>query len=211
MKKIFISVLCSLLFISAGSQAQKKEKVILDTDMVEVFDDGIAMMMLAKAPNVDLIGVTIVIGNTWVPEATAYAIRQLESIGMTHIPVYEGIRHPLYPNRFENIQKEIALYGIGDGYIGSAGYKEPESWDSFYRERYGSEPQMKPQDMKAVNYIIEQVKKHPGEITIMAIGTCANLAVAVRMEPEIVPLIKQVIYMGGVFLSVRQYASGGRI
>ena len=42
-------------------QAQQKEKVILDTDMVEVFDDGVTMMMLAKAPNIDLLGVTVVV------------------------------------------------------------------------------------------------------------------------------------------------------
>ena len=53
---------------SERATAQKKEKVILDTDMVEVFDDGVAMMMLAKATKIDLLGVTVVIVNTWVPE-----------------------------------------------------------------------------------------------------------------------------------------------
>lgn len=53
--------------------------------------------------------------------------------------------------------------------------------------------------MKAVNFIIDEVKKSPNEITIIAIGTCVNLATAVRMAPEIIPLIKKVIYMGGSF------------
>lgn len=199
MKKLFIGVLCSMLMVCSATQAQKKEKVILDTDMVEVFDDGITMMMLVKAPNIDLLGITVVIGNTWVPEGVAYSIRQLEAIGRTDIPVVPGIRFPLYPNRSELIKDEIKLFGIGDGYLGSAGYKEPESWEAVYREKYGKAATIKPVDMKAVNFIIDQVKKNPGEITILAIGTCVNLAVAVRMAPEIVPLIKRVVYMGGSF------------
>lgn len=199
MRNLFIGMLCSFMLFCNATQAQKKEKVILDTDMVEVFDDGITMMMLAKAPNIDLLGITVVVGNTWVPEGTAYSLRQLEAIGRTDIPVSVGVRFPLHPNRMENIKKEIALFGIGDGYLGSAGYAEPESWQSVYRKRYGEEPKIKPIDMHAVNFIIENVKKNPGEITLVAIGTCVNLAVAVRMAPEIVPLIKRVVYMGGSF------------
>ncbi len=199
MKKVLTGMLCAMLLLCTAVQAQQKEKVILDTDMVEVFDDGITMMMLAKAPNINLLGITVVVGNTWVPEGTAYALRQLEAIGRTDIPVSVGIRYPLHPNRMENIKKEIELFGIGDGYLGSAGYAEPESWQSVYRNRYGEDSKMKPIDMHAVNFIIEKVKENPGEITVLAIGTCVNLAVAVRMAPEIVPLIKRVIYMGGSF------------
>ncbi|NLX67358.1 MAG: nucleoside hydrolase [Bacteroidales bacterium] len=199
MKNVITLLICCLFACGATVEAQKKQKVILDTDMVEVFDDGIAMMMLAKDSNIDLIGVTIVVGNTWVTEGTAYAIRQLESIERTDIPVIEGIRKPIYPNRFETIKNESILFGIGDGYVGSAGYEEPESWESVYRKQYEMEPSVKPLDMKAVNFIIDEVKKNPNEITILAIGTCVNLATAVRMAPEIVPLIKSVVYMGGSF------------
>ena len=199
MRKMIISSIICLMLFSATVHAQKKEKVILDTDMVEVFDDGIAMMMLANAPNIDLIGVTIVVGNTWVPEGVAFAIRQLEDIGKTNIPVIPGIRFPIFPSRFETIKNERILFGIGDAYVGAAGYDEPKSWESVYLKKYGSESKLKPLDMKAVNFIIEQVKKNPNEISIIAIGTCVNLATAVRMAPEIIPLIKKVIYMGGSF------------
>jgi len=102
MKKVFIGVICAMLLLCTAVQAQQKEKVILDTDMVEVFDDGITMMMLAKAPNIDLLGVTVVVGNTWVNEGIAYGIRQLEVIGRSDIPVVPGIRQPLYPDRVRN-------------------------------------------------------------------------------------------------------------
>mgnify|MGYP000761618066 FL=1 len=72
---VFI-LFCGVTLGWAGDD--RRQKIILDTDMVELFDDGIAMMMLAKAPDIELLGVTVVAGNTWVSEGTAYAIRQLE-------------------------------------------------------------------------------------------------------------------------------------
>ena len=177
-----------------------QEKVILDTDMVEIFDDGIAMMMLQLAPEVDLLGVTVVVGNTWMSEGTAYTLRQLEAIKATHVPVAMGLRYPLRPNRHDAMEHERKLYGIGhDIWAGSFGYPEPESWQAVYKKQYGADPAVQPIDQHAVDFIIEQVKKHPGQVTIAAIGTCGNLALAVRKAPEIVPLVKRVIYMGGSF------------
>ncbi len=194
-----IAILAAVIAVPCTASGQEKEKVILDTDMVEVFDDGIAMMMLAKAPNIELIGVTTVVGNTWVQEGTAYAIRQLEAINRTDIPVVPGIRQPIYPNRFETIKNERILFGIDNTYVGAADYPEPKSWESVYLTKYGKEPTTKPLDMKAVNFIIEQVKANPGEIIIIAIGTCVNIATAIRIAPEIVPLVKRIVYMGGSF------------
>ena len=50
-----------------------------------------------------------------------------------------------------------------------------------------------------MDFIIEEVRKHPGELTIVEIGPCSNLALAVLKAPDIVPLIKRVIFMGGSF------------
>ena len=76
-----------MLSTASHSVATAKEKVILDTDMVLLFDDGVAMMMLANHPDIELLGVTIVPGNTCVSEGTAYALRQLEALGRPDIPV----------------------------------------------------------------------------------------------------------------------------
>lgn len=89
MKKFLCAVMAAMVFcIGASAPASaadtiKKEKVILGADMVDLFDDGVAMLMLAKSPKVDLLGVGIVIGNTWVETGTASAIRQLEGIKRT--------------------------------------------------------------------------------------------------------------------------------
>ena len=80
--------LCLILLLPAVSKAvPAKQKVILDSDMVELFDDGVAMMMLANSEEIDLLGVVTVSGNVWVSEATAYALRQLEIINRPNVPV----------------------------------------------------------------------------------------------------------------------------
>ncbi|MDR2584615.1 MAG: nucleoside hydrolase [Prevotellaceae bacterium] len=195
-------IICAFfaVFLSAYAQAQTKEKVILDTDMVEIFDDGIAMMMLQNAPNIELLGVTTVIGNSWVAEGTAWALRQLEAINATHIPVAMGVTRLLHHHRYETMPLERQLYGINtDSWAGSFGYPEPESWQSVYKKEYGFEPKVSPIEQHAVDFLIEQIKKYPGEVTIAAIGTCTNLALAIRKAPEIVPLVKRIVYMGGSF------------
>ncbi len=49
----------ALLLAALCSVAGAKEKVILDSDMVVLYDDGVSMMMLAKHPDIELLGVTM--------------------------------------------------------------------------------------------------------------------------------------------------------
>ena len=185
-----------LLLVTVNSQAGAKEKVILDTDMVMLYDDGVAMMMLANHPDIELLGVTIVSGNTWVAEGTAYALRQLEALNRMDIPVAQGVRHPLRANRFETIKAEQQLFGESE-YTGCFERPEPASYLDVYHEQFGREPAIKPIGKHAVDFLIETIKANPGEVTVIAVGPCANIAIAIRLSPDIIPLIKRVVYMGG--------------
>ncbi|GAK58567.1 inosine-uridine preferring nucleoside hydrolase [Candidatus Vecturithrix granuli] len=188
---LLISVLLTIPAIA-------KEKVILDTDMVMMYDDGVAMIMLARHPEIELLGVVTVAGNTWIPEGTAYALRQLELIGRSDIPVAEGARFPLRANRYETIELERQMFGIGaSSYIGCFGRPEPASYLDVYKEKFGGEPTLKPIEQHGVNFLIETIKANPGEVTVIAIGPCTNLAMAIRLAPEIIPMVKRVVYMGG--------------
>ncbi len=201
MKGICCLMLYMLLVLAPcfPATAAQKEKVLLDTDMVEMFDDGVAMIMLANAPNIELVGVTCVSGNSWVQEGVAFALRQLEIEGKA-VPVAAGMRHPLRPQRQELFAIERQLFGMGhDTWTGALERKEPDSWRAFYRKHYGQKPSSRPVDRHAVSFIIDTVRANPNQITLAAIGPCGNLAAAVRMAPDIVPLIKRVIYMGGAF------------
>jgi len=189
----------ALLLAALCSVAGAKEKVILDSDMVVLYDDGAAMMMLAKHPDIELLGVTIVPGNTWVSEGTAYALRQLEVLKRRDIPVALGIRYPLRAGRYETLGAERKMFGYSSSYIGCFSRPEPPSYLDVYRAEFGSDPAIKPVDKHAVDFLIDTIKAHPGEVTVMPIGPCTNLAIAIRMAPEIIPLIKRVVYMGGAF------------
>jgi len=76
---------------------------------------------------------------------------------------------------------------------------EPRSYLEVYREKFGARPAIDPIEIKAVQFIIETVRSNPNEVTLLAVGPCTNIAHAVRIAPEIVPLIKRVVYMGGAF------------
>lgn len=198
MRHRLLTFLLLALLIPAGL-AYGAEKVILDTDMVEGFDDGAAMIMLARAPNIELMGVTTVAGNSWVPEGTAYAIKQLEMAGRK-IPVTSGTTRPLRPHRYENFEVERWQFGLGpNAWVGAFNHAEPASWLDVFRKRYGQEPGVSPDSRHSVEFIIQTVRKNPGQITIVVLGPVTNLALAVRQAPDIVPLVKRVIYMGGTF------------
>jgi len=189
----------TLLLLTLCSQVGAKEKVILDSDMVLLYDDGVAMMMLANHPKIDLLGVTIVPGNTWVSEGTAYALRQLEILNRTDVPVAMGIRYPLRAARYETLEVEQKMFGQSSKYVGCFARPEPASYLHVYAEKFGSRPAIKPVNAHAVTFLIETIKAHPGQITVLPIGPCTNLAIAIQMAPEIIPLIKRVVYMGGAF------------
>jgi len=184
-----------------GYDSQAKELVILDSDMVETLDDGTAMLMLAKSPDVDLRGVTIVTGNSWSKDGAAYGLRQLEAVNMADkVPLMLGENLPLRSHRVEGLATERKKYGSGkDDWIGAVAFKEPVSWQRSYEHQYGLTPSHAPNKKNAVDFLVDEVRAHPGEITIIAIGPCTNLAKAIRKDPSFAPAVKRVIYMGGSF------------
>ncbi len=53
------------------------------------------------------------------------------------------------------------------------------------------------QQQDAVDFIVSTVKANPHEVTLLVIGPATNIALAIRKSPEIVPLIKRIVYMAG--------------
>ncbi len=200
-KRLFTgAVLLALLTILPLTQAEAREKILLDADMVDAFDDGVTMLMLAADPKIELVGVTTASGNSWAQAGTASALYQLEIAGKSNIPVAMGTELPLRPQRHENMPLERKMFGIGrDIWLGSFGLSKPKSWQEFYTQNYRAKATAQPTSEDAVDFIINTIRQNPGEITIAAIGPCTNLALAIRKAPDIVPLVKRVIYMGGSF------------
>lgn len=55
----------------------------------------------------------------------------------------------------------------------------------------------KPWHANAVDFILEQVRRYPGEITLVAIGPLMNLGAAIDKDPKTFQQLKRVVLMGG--------------
>ena len=52
-------------------------------------------------------------------------------------------------------------------------------------------------DISAAQFIVETIVNNPGEITLVPVGPLTNIAPALRLEPKISQLAKEVVIMGG--------------
>ena len=58
-------------------------------------DDAIALLLALASPEVDLLGITTVAGNQTLEKTTANALKILEFVGRTEVPVAAGAPRPL--------------------------------------------------------------------------------------------------------------------
>lgn len=155
-------------------------KIIIDTD--PGIDDALAIFYALNSPELDVIGLTTIFGNVDADLTTVNALRLLEIAGRTDVPVAKGALHPLTGNY-------RGSSGLVHGHDGQANLNLPL-------------PTTQPISQSAAEFIIEQVNKAPGEITLVPIGPLTNLALALRLAPEIASKVKEVVIMGGNIFSV---------
>jgi inosine-uridine nucleoside N-ribohydrolase len=188
----------TLAMILATTAARTQEKVIVDTDFTTAGDDGQVAIMAAQlhaAHIIELLGITVVAGNEWLPQEVAEALRAVERLGIADaVGVYAGARYPLVHD-YRNLPQERALWGVGGSW-----YRRPEPPDDRLIEPFdGFARRTRARSQHAVNFIIDTVKKYPNQVTLLVIGPMTNIALAIRMSPEIVPLIKRIVFMAGAF------------
>jgi inosine-uridine nucleoside N-ribohydrolase len=171
--------------------------VILDTDCAVFNDDGAAMVMVLQRPDLaQVLGITVVPGNLWPVEGAGYMFRILDAMKNTNLPLHFGARNPLIHTR-EMAAKENKEWGP-IGYLGAFGEDEPDP-----------KPKVEHRASRknAADYIVDTILQEPGPVTILELGPMTNLAIALRLHPEIVPKIKRLIFMGG---AVHEKGSDGR-
>ena len=49
----------------------------------------------------------------------------------------------------------------------------------------------------ATDFLADVIRRHPGEITLIAVGPLQNIGDLVRKHPDVVPLVKRVVLMSG--------------
>ena len=153
-----------------------KRKIILDCDPGH--DDAVAIMMAAKHPSIDLLGITIVAGNQTLEKTTINALNVCQFLGLD-VPVYSGMSRPLVREQIiaDNIHGETGL----DGPVFAPLTKQAAQ-------------------LHAVNFIIDTIMAHDsGDITLVPTGPLTNIAMAMRLEPAIIPKIKEIVLMGGAY------------
>jgi len=183
-----------------GAPAPTAQKIIIDSDYNTMSDDGQLGVMAAQLQaqgKVQVMGISVVSGNQWLRQGVADALKSVERLGVgDRIGVYVGANYAL-DHTYADVQAELAAGAGGDGYLGAWGGPEPRTDADLKPSPDGFATHTVAQRKGAVDFIVDTVKANPGEITILAIGPLTNIALAVKQNPEIVPLIKQIIYMGG--------------
>ncbi|MCJ8056714.1 nucleoside hydrolase [Shinella curvata] len=141
-------------------------------------DDAIALVMAHRSPAIDLLGVTTTCGNAELERTTANAIRVLDFLGATDVPVAAGCARPL--------ARPLVL-GTADGPSGMDG------------SPYLPEPKRGPIAQHAVDFLAEKLAAAAEPMTVVATGPLTNIGLLVLKHPEVLSKIKELIWMGGVF------------
>lgn len=150
------------------------KRIIFDTD--PGIDDACAILLALASPELSVEGLSIVHGNCSLGQATTNALAVLELANATHIPVAKGCELPLVQPSL------LAPETHGETGLGYAKL---------------STPRVKPISQRGIDFLIEQILRSPGEITLLAIGPLTNVALAIRQEPRVVQALKEIIIMGG--------------
>ena len=153
------------------------KRVIIDTD--PGIDDAAAILMALASPELEVVALTTIFGNSSVEVCTANARMVLAAAERSDIPVYMGAGKPLLRPANEGWASHI--HG-GDG-LGGVATSSPPTGELDRRH--------------AALAIIEAVMAAPGEITVLALGRMTNLALALSLEPGLASSMAEVVVMGG--------------
>lgn len=155
-------------------------KVIFDTD--PGVDDAMALLFLARHPQVNLLGVTTVFGNAAISVTTRNALFLREAFGFD-APVAQGAGVCFDPARETGDFPDFihGANGLGDIALPDPAHLRPLDHPD------------------AVGFIIDTVRAHPGQVSIIAVGRMTNLALALARDPGIAALVRDVTIMGGAF------------
>jgi inosine-uridine nucleoside N-ribohydrolase len=171
---------CSALFLAFLIVARPSpafatpKKVIFDTDPGT--DDAMALMLALTSPELDVRAITVVPGNVTAAQGLENALRMVSLAKRCDIPIAAGAQRPLF--------QKLITAEFWHGKNGLANIELPPS-KCKVDARYGPD------------LIIEMVHASPHEITLVPVGPLTNIAMAVLKDPSIVPLVKEVVIMGG--------------
>src|SRR6266545_3826808 len=156
-------------------EADQSLKLIMDVDTG--VDDCIALLYALGAPEVELLAVTCCAGNVPQAQVEANTRSVLELCGAGGVEVGPGSLGPLVvPLR--------TATGHGPQGLGYATLPQAAA------SRAGR---------FAPDLLVEEARRRPGEIVLVATGPLTNVALAVRRDPELPQILRRLVVMGGAF------------
>jgi pyrimidine-specific ribonucleoside hydrolase len=147
--------------------------VIIDCDTG--VDDAVALICGFAAEQLDIVAITTVAGNQTLAKTSQNTLNLVEFLGYD-FKVAIGADKPIV----RELQTAEHVHGSG----GLGGVILPKAKNTFYEKT-------------AIETIMEEAKKHKGELEIVAIGPLTNIAQAILTCPSLKETIKRITLMGG--------------
>ncbi|XP_023141548.1 inosine-uridine preferring nucleoside hydrolase isoform X1 [Amphiprion ocellaris] len=167
----------TLSFSHSATGSRMSKKLLVDVDCG--VDDAQAIMLALAAPNVQLLGITCVHGNTTVENVCKNTLRVLQACNKLEvIPVFKGAAKPILGNTI-NAGGFHGHDGLGDA-------PDSNAPDLDLVQKEG-----------AVSAMIRIVNENPGEVSLVATAPLTNLALAVRLDPSLPSKLRGLYIMGG--------------
>lgn len=154
-----------------------KLKVIYDTD--PGVDDAMALLLMARHPDIEVVGIVSSFGNGSIDTTTRNALYLKQRFGLA-APVARGAAGPITGAE----PSEAPTFVHGDNGLGNIALPPITATED---------------PRPAHRLIIDLLRENPGEITVIAVGRMTNLALALAEAPEVAQLALRLVVMGGAF------------
>jgi inosine-uridine nucleoside N-ribohydrolase len=198
--------------LASGAASAQRRLVIIDQDTSGPGGTNMmSLIALLQSPQVEVLGITVVSGDAWRDDEVRHALRMLELIGRTDVPVVPGAVFPLLRTQEETRLMTAVVGQVG--WLGAWGRKPPAVGTPVGAKDVASlpvplgpydtpalaegEPHTHPLAEDAAHFLIRQVHAHPHEVTIYGAGPLTNIALAVAIDPEFAALSRGLVIMGG--------------
>ncbi len=152
-----------------------QKHVVFDTD--PGIDDAMALLYLNACENIDLVGITTILGNADIEQCTRNALI-LRDMFDVDAPVYQGSARHINGS----LPDDYPDFVHGTDGLGDVGLPPVRS---------------QVEDEDAVTALINLSKEYSGELTLLAVGRLTNVALAIQQDEAFTGRLKEIIIMGG--------------
>jgi inosine-uridine nucleoside N-ribohydrolase len=149
-------------------------------------DDGLAIALALRSPEVELLAVTVVSGNVPVDRGVQGALEILDAAGAAHVPVHRGSERPL-------LQDPRPWRALLDA------RRDDPAAQQLWGALSSGATALSPRPEPAAQVLVDLVAAHPGEVTVLAIGPLTNVATAMLLDPQFAVNLHRIVWMGGAF------------